>query len=142
MAGPPRKHWDQRIAVARELLQQAEREGREVLILETAPSPDDRVELRPMSRPRRARSPAGLAAAPVAGRPGGRARGAGRRPRASSRRAAIWLSDGIALGAQGQADAERLGEALRLLGPLQVRADAVADLPIGAAASASPALPT
>ena len=42
----------------------------------------------------------------------------------------IWLSDGIALGAQGQADAERLGEALRLLGPLQVRADDVADLPI------------
>src|SRR6478735_284689 len=29
------KHWDRRIAVARDVLQQAEREGREVLLLDT-----------------------------------------------------------------------------------------------------------
>ena len=59
------KHWDQRIAVARDLLQQAEREGREVLLLETAPSRRwPRRTLQPAERPGRARGAAGLAAAP------------------------------------------------------------------------------
>src|SRR3954453_19841671 len=31
------KHWDHRIAIARDLLQQAQREGRDVLLLDTAP---------------------------------------------------------------------------------------------------------
>ena len=131
MAGPPPSTGTSRIAVARDLLQQAEREGREVLLLETAPQPTmTGVAAAPDDRPRRARGPARLAAAALAGRPGGRARGAGAdaRPGAGEQRLAERRRRPGRRRAQ--ADAERLGEALRLLGPLQVRADAAADLPL------------
>ena len=123
------KHWDARIAVARDLLQQAEREGREVLILETAPNPDDRVELRPTS------ARAALEALPGwQPRPWPVDRAAAREVLGQTpgleQASSIWLSDGIALGGAAQADAERLGEALRRLGPLQVRGDEASELPL------------
>ena len=52
------------------------------------------------------------------------------RPPGSSRRAAVWLSDGIALGAAGPGAPSGSAEALRQLGPLQVRAEPAADLPL------------
>ena len=123
------KHWDRRVAVARDLLQQAEREGREVLILETAPSPDDRVELRPMT------ARAALEALPGwRPRPWPVDRAAAREVLAQTpgleQASSVWLSDGVGLGAQGRADAASLGEALRLLGPVQVRADPANDMPL------------
>ncbi len=123
------KHWERRIAVARDILQQAEREGREVLLLETASDPEQRIEVRPMS--------ARAALEAVSGwqpRPWPVDRAAAREVLGQTpgleRASVVWLSDGVALGASGTADAERLGEALRRLGPLQVRADAGVDLPL------------
>ena len=114
------RDWGQRIEVARELLQQAEREGREVMLLETAPTPDDRVELRPMAAREALESLPGWEP-----RPWPVDRAAAREALAQSpgleQVSSVWLSDGIALGAQGQTDAEQLAEALRQLGPLRVR---------------------
>ena len=125
------KHWDQRVAVARELLQQAEREGREVLLLETAPRPEGpgRAALSD-DRPRGAGSAARLAAAALAGRPRRRARGAGAdaRPRAGKPR----------LAERRRAPAAQRTERTRSAwarpcggsGPVQVRADPAADMPL------------
>ena len=123
------KHWDRRIAVARDVLQQAEREGREVLLLETAPDPDDRVALRPMT------ARAALEALPGwQPRPWPVDRTAAREVLGQTpgleQASSIWLSDGVAVGGTGVAEAEQLGEALRRLGPLQVRTDAAAELPM------------
>jgi hypothetical protein len=123
------KHWDRRITVARDILQQAEREGREVLLLETAPDPDERIELRPMS------ARAALEALPGwQPRPWPVDRAAAREVLGQTpgleQASSVWLSDGVSVGTAGAADAERLGEALRRLGPLQVRSDDPADLPL------------
>ena len=123
------KHWSERIAVARELLQQAEREGRAVMLLETAPTPDDRVELRPMSAREAQESLAGWQPRPW---PVDRAAAReilGQTP-GLEQASSVWLSDGIARGAQDRLEAERLAAALRLLGPLQVRQEPDADLPL------------
>jgi hypothetical protein len=123
------KHWDRRIAVARDVLQQAEREDREVLLLETAPDPEERIELRPMS------ARAALEALPGwRPRPWPVDRAAAREVLGQTpgleQASSVWLSDGVAVGPSGTANAERLGEALRLLGPLQVRMDAPGELPM------------
>ncbi|HEX6011346.1 MAG TPA: DUF4159 domain-containing protein, partial [Geminicoccaceae bacterium] len=123
------KSWDRRVAVARDLLQQAEREGREVLLLETAPTVDGvavqrltaraALEALPGWQPRpwpvdRAAARAALEATPDLGQA-----------------TVVWLSDGLAESPQATAEAERLGEALRRLGgEVQVRGDAAADLPL------------
>lgn len=120
------RHWDRRLAAARELLQQAEREDREVLLLETAPTTDGMALQRQSAR-------AALEALP----------GWQPRPwpvdRAQARAlleaedlgpvTPVWLADGVVETLSAQVEAERLGEALRALGPLQVRTDPVADLP-------------
>jgi hypothetical protein len=123
------KNWERRIAVARDMLQQAEREGREVLLLETAPDADDRIEVRPMS------ARAALEALPGwQPRPWPVDRAAAREVLRQTpgleEASSVWLADGVAVGAEGAADAERLGEALRRLGPLQTRLDGAADLPL------------
>lgn len=119
--------WDRRVAAARELLQQAEREGREVLLLPTAPSPDGMtlerlgaraaLEKLPGWQPRpwpvdreRARRVLAEAATPGPLTP-------------------VWLSDGLAETPAALAAAEGLGRALRALGPLSVRGDPAGDLP-------------
>ena len=123
------KHWDQRIAVARDLLQQAERENREVVVLETAPDPDDTIEVQRLS-----------ARAALEALPGWRprpwpvdraaARDALQHAPGLDRASSVWLSDGVALGSEGEAAAEQLGDRLRLLGPLQVHVESAADLPV------------
>jgi hypothetical protein len=123
------KHWDQRVAVARDLLQQAEREGREVALLATAPDPDDKLDVQRLT------ARAALEALPGwQPRPWPVDRTAAREALEHApgldRASSVWLSDGIALGQEGQVASERLGERLRLLGPLQVRAEAAADLPV------------
>jgi hypothetical protein len=120
------RRWDQRLDVARDLLQQAEREDRDVLLLRTAPTTDgvrlQRLTARaaleelpgwqprpwPVDRraAREALAQAGIEAATVA-----------------------WLADGLAESPAARAEAERMGEALRRLGEVQVRTDAAADLP-------------
>ena len=124
--------WDQRVAVARELLQQAEREGREVLLLDTAAPPEGisggmalqrltaraALEALPGWQPRpwpvdRAAARAVLERAPDLGNA-----------------TVVWLSDGLANSAEDQSAAERLGETLRRFGPVQVHADPVADQPL------------
>ncbi len=126
------KGWDQRVAVARELLQQAEREGREVLLLDTAAPPEGisggmalqrltaraALEALPGWRPRawpvdRAAARAVLERAPDLGNA-----------------TVVWLSDGLATSAEDQNAAARLGETLRRFGPVQVHADPVADQPL------------
>ena len=126
------KGWDQRVTVARELLQQAEREGREVLLLDTAAPPEGisggmaiqrltpalRLEALPGWQPRpwpvdRAAARAVLERAPDLGNA-----------------TVVWLSDGLATSAEDQSAAERLGETLRRFGPVQVHADPVADQPL------------
>ncbi|MEK0082758.1 DUF4159 domain-containing protein [Benzoatithermus flavus] len=120
------KRWNQRLAVARDLLQQAERENRPVLLLRTAPTTDGvRLEWR-------------TARAALEELPGWQPR-----PWPVDREAArgaladagvktatvVWLADGLAETPAARAEAERLGEALRRLGVVRVRADAPADLP-------------
>ena len=126
------KGWDQRVTVARELLQQAEREGREVLLLDTAAPPEGisggmalqrltaraALEALPGWQPRpwpvdRAAARAVLERAPDLGNA-----------------TVVWLSDGLANSAEDQSAAERLGETLRRFGPVQVHADPVADQPL------------
>ena len=106
--GWPRRGWGQRIEVARELLQQAEREAREVLFLETAPTPDDASNCAPWPPARRS-NPCPDGVAPVAGR-------------WAAAREALAQSPGLEQdklglaqrrhrpGAQGQADAEQLAD--------------------------------
>jgi hypothetical protein len=126
------KGWDQRVAVARDLLQQAEQEVREVVLLETAPPP----QAAPGGMVLRRQS----ARAALEALPGWQPR-----PWPVDRAAAlealqrtpdldhatvVWLSDGLAIGADGRAAAERLGEQLRRLGPVQVHAEPITDQPL------------
>ncbi|MFO1073893.1 MAG: DUF4159 domain-containing protein [Geminicoccaceae bacterium] len=122
--------WQRRVAVARELLQQAEREDRPVLLLKTAPATAaadglalERLSARaaldalPGWTPKpwpvdRARARAVLAAA------------------ALDRATPVWLSDGLAETPAAQAAARQLGAALQALGPVTLRADPPADLPM------------
>ena len=126
------KHWDQRLTVARALLQQAERERRDVLLLDTAPPPmgtEGGVAVRRMS-----------AAAALEALPGWQPqpwavdRAAARAALADvaglETATAVWLSDGLADGPTARADAASLASALAALGPLTVHADAVVDQPI------------
>lgn len=120
------KHWDRRQQVARDLLQQAEREDREVLLLETAPGPEgvalqryarSALEALPGWQPhpwpvQRDLALAALEATAVEGV------------------TSVWLTDGVAETPQAQAAAQRLGEALRRLGPLEVRSDPRLELPM------------
>ena len=123
------RHWSARVAVAREILQQAEREGREVLLLETARSPDDRIELRPTSAGQALESLPGWQPRPWPVDRAAAREALGQNP-GLERASSVWLSDGIARGGEDRMAGERLAEALRLLGPLQVRTDAPAELPL------------
>ncbi|MGE3295318.1 MAG: DUF4159 domain-containing protein, partial [Geminicoccaceae bacterium] len=123
------KHWSQRIDLARELLLQAEREGREVMLLETAPDPDERVELKPMTAREASESLAGWQPRPWPVDRAAAREVLGQTP-GLEQASSVWLSDGVALGEQGRIEAERLAEALRSLGPLQVRLEPGADLPM------------
>ena len=123
------KHWDRRIAVARDLLQQAEREGREVAVLATAPDADGNVEVQRLS------ARAALEALPGwQPRPWPVDRAAARdalvHAPALDQASSVWLADGIALGREGEVAAEELGERLRQLGALQVRVEGAAELPV------------
>ena len=123
------KHWDRRIAVARDLVQQAEREGREVLLLETAPDGEDRIVIRPMSAREALEALPGWRPHPWPSDRAG-ARAALAEQDALTRASSVWLSDGVAAGAGELAEAEQLAEALRRLGPLEGRLDPVDDPPV------------
>ena len=123
------KHWSQRIDVARELLQQAEREAREVMLLETAPDPDGRVELRPMTGREAQESLAGWQPRPWPVDRAAAREVLGRTP-GLEQASSVWLSDGVARGEQDRVEAERLAEALQALGPLQLRQEPTVELPL------------
>jgi hypothetical protein len=126
-AAAPR--WQERLAVARELAQQAEREGREVVLLPTAPPAAD------TAAPPPAATPAAVALDAL-GRLGPQPWPA---DRAAAERAVaalgldaavpVWLSDGLAGSREDLAAAGRLAQALRRLGALRVHADPPDDLP-------------
>lgn len=121
------RHWEAHQAVARDLLQQAERDGREVALLMTA-APAESMSLR--------RLPAEAALEELPGwQP---------QPWPVDRQAALaavresgldaarvfWLGDGVAETAVAMADATELGAALRRLGPVRVFGEPPVDLPV------------
>lgn len=126
------KHWDRRLTVAGDLLQQAERERREVLLLGTAPPPmgtEGGIAVRRMT------ASAALEALPGwQPRPWPVDRAAAREALSGvqglDRATVVWLSDGMATGPQALADAGKLADDLLRLGPVTVHADAAADQPL------------
>ncbi len=119
--------WQRRIDSARDLLQQAEREGREVVLLRTAPDRDgvrlERasalavLEALPGWQPRpwpvdRAAASAALAAAEL------------------DEASVVWLSDGLATSPETAAAAGGLAEALARLGTVRILTDGPAEHPL------------
>lgn len=118
--------WERRVAMAQELLSQADREGRQVAILRTAPDADgirlvrqsarDALEQLPGWTPRpwpvdRAAAADILAASGL------------------SEASVFWLGDGLADGSAAHADAAKLAGVLAKLGPVRDFADAPARHP-------------
>ncbi|HEX6841840.1 MAG TPA: DUF4159 domain-containing protein [Stellaceae bacterium] len=119
------RHWDERRAALDRLIDQAEREGRRVVLVGTAPPPGEAAPP-PLSvlRPTDARGEADkLAPEPW---PEDRKATLDRIAKLGISGAAdvVWLSDGIDDG-----DAAAFAEGLLRFGSLRVRADAVGDLP-------------
>ncbi len=119
------RHWDERRAMLDQLIEQAEREGRRIVLVDTAPPLGDQAAP-PLSilRPSDARAAADKLAplAWPADRPGALAR---LKPITADGSAEIvWLSDGIEDG-----NAAGFAEGLQKLGSLRVLADPAADLP-------------
>jgi hypothetical protein len=121
------KRWDQRLAVARDLLQQAEREDRPVLLLRTALTPDG-VRLQRLTARAALEELPGWQPRPwPVDRKAARDALAGAEVGTAS---VAWLADGLAETPAARAEAERMGEALRRLGEVQVRMDPPSELPI------------
>jgi hypothetical protein len=119
------RHWDERRAALDRLIDQAEREGRRVVLVSTAPPPGDAAPP-PLSvlRPTDARGEADkLVPEPW---PEDRKAALDRIAKLGLSGAAdvVWLSDGIDDGA-----AAAFAEGLLRFGSVRVRADAVGDLP-------------
>jgi hypothetical protein len=123
--------WEERLAALDRLLEQAEREGREAILLRTAPGEGPvtlergfAAELRKRVKEWQPRPwPVDRAAARAALAP---LEGAGP---GAARLVPFWLADGLAGDGQGRADAAALGRALEALGPLKVLARPADQLP-------------
>lgn len=129
------KHWQARLDIARDLLQQAARDGREVVVVMTAPERDGVV-------PRLLTAQAALEELPGwQPRPWPTARGLARDAvdgLALEAGSVFWLGDGLAETGPRQQEAEQLAASLRALGEVRVFGEAADELPVVARLGETP----